>query len=189
MSNYGLFDTPDWSAAIANESKATPAPAPEFAPFEFTTFELPKSESKPKQPKGYKIPKEIKNANPLQIVPYKTNKKKIKLTPMMQADIIPRHASAVIFNGKSGSGKSNLMINLLTRPHFYKGYFDLTFLFSPTANSDDLPQYLNLPKKRLFSRFDTKVLDHIIAPPLSLLPPARPRLRRHRTAPRFSPSG
>ena len=163
MSNYGLFDTPDWSAAIANESKAAPAPAPEtFAPFEGAAFELPKNEAKPKQPKGYKIPKEIKNANPLQIIPYKTNKKKIKLTPMMEADIIPRHASAVIFNGKSGSGKSNLMINLLTRPQFFAKYFDLTFLFSPTAGTDDLPQYLNLPKKRVFSRFDTKVLDHII---------------------------
>ena len=52
MSNYSLFDQVDWSAAIANESKAAPAPAPDtFSPFEFTTFELPKIEAKPKQPK------------------------------------------------------------------------------------------------------------------------------------------
>ena len=157
---YNLFDQVDWGQAIANESK-TPIRDPEaHVPFEFTAFEMP-GKKKSKRPKGYAIPKEDLD-NPLTIVPFKTNKKKIKLTPLMESDIIPRHASAVIFNGKSGSGKSNLMVNLLTRPHFYKGYFDLIFLFSPTANSDDLPIYLDLPAKRIFSTFDTKVLDHII---------------------------
>ena len=156
----GLFDNVDYNGAVAREGKSKPA-EDTFKPFEFTPFGLPEDKKRRKQPKGYSIPKEPEN-DPLTIIPYKTNKKKIKLTPLMEANIIPRHASSVIFNGKSGSGKSNLMVNLMTRPQFYKGYFDLIFLFSPTAASDDLPKYLNLPDKRIFSRFDAKVLDHII---------------------------
>ncbi len=110
-------------------------------------------------------PKECKTAG-LCIVPYKTNKKKIKQRPMMEKAIIPKHPASVIFNGRSGSGKSNLIINLLTRPEFYgppdKGYFDIIYLFSPTAKSDDLPEYLGLEDKRIFTDFDLGALDKII---------------------------
>jgi len=89
----------------------------------------------------------------------------------MRDNIIPKHPSAVIFNGKSGSGKTQLMVNLLTRPQFYgrlspndpkSQYFDLIFLFSPTADADDLVQFLKLPKKRIFSGFDIDKLDKIL---------------------------
>jgi hypothetical protein len=52
----------------------------------------------------------------------------------MEDNIIPQHASAVVFCGRSGSGKSNLLVNLAERPEFYgktkkdnpkTGYFDL----------------------------------------------------------------
>lgn len=124
-----------------------------------------------------KLPKELKNIkNPLDIIAYPTNKANIQQRPMMDADIIPRHPSAVIFNGKSGSGKTNLMVNLMSRPEFYgkskvnsnkhkteKGYFDVIFLFSPTANGgDDLVKFLEIPKKRIFTDFDTTKLDKIL---------------------------
>jgi hypothetical protein len=120
-----------------------------------------------------KLPKKLKKLkNPLEIIAYPTNKSKIVQRPLMKADIIPRHPSAVIFNGKSGSGKSNLMVNLLSRPEFYgktnpkdkkSGYFDVVFLFSPTANGgDDLVKFLEIPKKRIFTDFDKTKLDRIL---------------------------
>lgn len=116
------------------------------------------------------IPKLEKN-NLLKIVAYPTAKNKIKQRPLMKSDIIPKHPSRCIFNGKSGSGKSNLMIQLLTQPHFYgrtkkddkkSQYFDLIFLFSPTADGqDDLVRFLKLPEKRIITDFNVEALDNI----------------------------
>lgn len=58
----------------------------------------------------------------------------------MECHIVPKHPSSVLFCGKSGSGKTMMLLNLLTKKEFYKGYYDLIFLFSETAKSgaDDL---------------------------------------------------
>ena len=65
-----------------------------------------------------KLPKECKDAG-FKIIPFPTNKNQIKQRSAMERDIIPRHSSSVIFNGKSGSGKSQLLVNLMARPEFY----------------------------------------------------------------------
>lgn len=130
----------------------------------FEEFEGLDDKKKPK----IKIPDEAKNAG-LKIVGYPTNKNKIPQRPTMAEDIIPRHPSSVIFNGKSNSGKSNLLVNLISRPEFFgkdekgKPYFDLTFLFSPTADAgDDLVRYLEIPQKRIFTDLNVSTLDNII---------------------------
>lgn len=125
-----------------------------------------------KKKKDTQLPKEAKmKQNLLKIVKYPTNKNKIKQRPLMKENIIPRHSSSVIFNGKSGSGKSNLLVNLMSRPEFYgpktenhkQGYFDLIFLFSPTADGgDDLVRFLKLPEKRIFTEFDVSALENIL---------------------------
>lgn len=122
--------------------------------------------------KSVELPKELLKTNPLDIIAYPTNKHNILQRPLMEADIIPRHPSAVIFNGKSGSGKSNLLVNLISRPEMFgktdksdkkSKYFDIVFLFSPTANGgDDLVRFLDIPKKRIFTDFDKKKLDKIL---------------------------
>ena len=140
-----------------------------FQPFEFEPIEIEKRE----KDKDAEPPEEAKKKeNLLKIIAYPTNKHKIKQRPFMKADIIPRHSSSVIFNGRSGSGKSNLLINLLSRPEFYgrtkpddekSGYFDLIFLFSPTADGgDDLVRFLKIPEKRVFTNLDTRILDNIL---------------------------
>lgn len=132
--------------------------------------------------KKYKIPKEAKEAN-LKIIPYKSDKDKIKQRPLMINDVIPRHASSVLFNGKSNSGKTQLLLNLVTRPHFYGkdckhtpdkpciagpgmnncAYFDLVFLMSPTADGgDDLPKYLGIPEDRIFTEPSEETLKGIM---------------------------
>ena len=160
MNNSSIFDNVDWQSEISKEGKPNIDISDDFKPYEFRDVFKQKEEKK--KFKGYTVPKECKQEeNILKIIPYKTNKAKIKLNPMMEADIIPRHASSVVFSGRSGSGKSNLMVNLLTREQFYKGYFDLIFLFSPTAKSDDLAMYLKLPDKRIFTDFNSDALENI----------------------------
>ena len=71
---------------------------------------------------------------------------------------IPPLGSSVIISGKSGSGKSTLLANLLLDGRFYgpcearpKGWFEKIFLFSPTANGDDIQKSLKIPKKYVFT--------------------------------------
>jgi hypothetical protein len=74
---------------------------------------------------------------------------------------IPPLGSSVIISGKSGSGKSTLLANLLLDERFYgpseakpKGWFEKIFLFSPTANGDDVQKSLKIPKKYVFTDLD-----------------------------------
>ena len=51
----------------------------------------------------------------LDIKPLKTDKSKIKTTKNMDNGVIPKHPASVMFCGKSGSGKTNLLLTLLIK--------------------------------------------------------------------------
>ena len=155
------FDIPDDNTEGENKT------------FDLTSYADYMAEKEKGKKKEYKRPKELqgKNKDILKIVKYSTNKHKIKQRKLMEDNIIPQHASAVVFCGRSGSGKSNLLVNLAERPEFYgktnkknpkSGYFDLVFLFSPTCHHDDLPQYLDIPESRMFDSNFEGPLKHII---------------------------
>jgi septin family protein len=60
------------------------------------------------------------DSNPLKIKPLKTNKSLIKINALMEEHVIPKHPSSVMFCGKSGSGKTMLLLNLLTNKSMAK---------------------------------------------------------------------
>lgn len=95
-------------------------------------------------------PDELKD-DLLGIKPLQTKKHKIKQNQLMQADIIPRHPSSVLFNGSSGSGKSTLLCNFLTKRQFYGKYFKKKdiYLISPTGASDDMFEHLKLSESNI----------------------------------------
>ncbi len=89
----------------------------------------------------------------LEIRPVKTSKDKIRQPPLAKHKLmyIPPVGSSVLICGKSGCGKSTLLQNLLTETRFYKGYFDKTFLISPTANGDDVQRQIGVEKEHVFT--------------------------------------
>jgi len=99
----------------------------------------------------------------LEIKEIETSKDKIE-QPELADDpkmFIPKIGFSVILSGKSGSGKSTLLTNLFTDERFYgksakkpNGWFDKIFLFSPTANGDDVQKALGIPKKHVFTDLD-----------------------------------
>jgi hypothetical protein len=109
----------------------------------------------------------------LGITPIETSKDAIQQPELASHEnmYIPPLGSSVIISGKSGSGKSTLLANLLLDGRFYgpsdakpKGWFDKIFLFSPTANGDDVQKSLNIPKKYVFTDLEEapEMLDVIL---------------------------
>jgi len=99
----------------------------------------------------------------LSIQKIETSKDEIEQPELAKHDkmFIPPLGSSVIISGKSGSGKSTLLANLITDGRFYgksrekpNGWFDKIFLFSPTANGDDVQKALGIPKKYVFTDLD-----------------------------------
>src|SRR5579872_2759565 len=60
----------------------------------------------------------------------------------LQNKFIPGFPTTCVAVGEPGSGKTNLLMNLLTRDDMWKGFFDRIYLLGPTVKSDKL--YENL---------------------------------------------
>lgn len=91
-------------------------------------------------------------------------KHKSKVLPSPHQGILPSHPARVMFSGSSGSGKTNLILQLISNKKFLKGYFDLIFLFSPTGLVDDvfdavIPKIIK--KKHVFDKPDPDVLQQL----------------------------
>lgn len=99
----------------------------------------------------------------LVVEPIATSKDEIKQPELAEHEdmFIPPLGSSVVISGKSGSGKSTLLANLITDGRFYgpspakpNGWFDKIFLFSPTANGDDIQKSLGISKEHVFTDLD-----------------------------------
>lgn len=99
----------------------------------------------------------------LAIQPIETSKDLIEQPELAQDELklIPSRGYSMIINGASGTGKSTLLANYATNPHFFgksekrpQGWFDKIFLFSPTADGDDIQKALGIPKSHVCNDMD-----------------------------------
>lgn len=104
------------------------------------------------------------------ITPYETSKQNIPQRPAMEAGVVLKHPHSWLMCGKSGSGKTQFVLNMLKKPIYYAGYFDEIFLFSDSAKegADDLyRKHLRdeIKQEHIFAPDDEGVeqLEHIIA--------------------------
>jgi hypothetical protein len=93
----------------------------------------------------------------LKILPFETDKDAIKLRPLMEDCTIPKFPQSVLMVGASSSGKTTLLLRLMTENHFYKGYHDFVFLFSVTAKLDDGFKKLKLKKDHIFDTEESMI--------------------------------
>lgn len=121
---------------------------------------------------GYTFQKQSSGGD-LSVSPIETSKDAIEQPELAKHEnmYIPPLGSSVIISGKSGSGKSTLLANLLKDGRFYgpskekpEGWFDKIFLFSPTANGDDIQKSLGIPSKYVFTDLEEapELLDVIL---------------------------
>jgi len=129
-----------------------------FIPFEFAEFNDVKDVKK--------LPTVKKNINledndTLKIIPYKIDKNEQKLPANMMNGNIPMHPFRLLNSGASGSGKSMLVLNLLQRKNFMRGFFDQVFLISPTARGDQIQTLLNLDEDHICDTLDDVGIDFL----------------------------
>lgn len=77
--------------------------------------------------------------------------------------IMPRFPFSMMISGSSGSGKTNLLMNIMTRDELYGRYFHKIFVFSPTAgDTDDTYGALKLPKDHFIRDMKPEYLENLI---------------------------
>jgi len=92
-----------------------------------------------------------------------TEKNKIPQKACSKDGTLPKFPFSMVISGRSGSGKSQLLLNILSRDEMYGSYFHCIIVFSPTANDlDDTYSTLNLPKDNFIKDFDRKILENIL---------------------------
>ena len=93
-----------------------------------------------------------------------TAKKSIPLRKCQKDGLIPKFPFSWVLCGRSGSGKTNLLMNILTRQNMLKHYFHYILVFSPTSASgvDDSYKGLGLPKENFVEKFGEEDLQNII---------------------------
>ena len=162
---FGDFDEKQFTIPTVDEPT-------EQKTFELESYSEYMSKGNKEKKKATNKPKE-QSTDLLKIIKFETNKSKIKLRPLQEQKIIPAHPFRLLLVGRSGSGKSMNLCNLMTRPHMYgrtnpnnkkSHYFDLIWLFSPTAECDDLVNHLELDEQKVITeeKLFTPVLEHIL---------------------------
>ena len=92
-----------------------------------------------------------------------TEKSNIPLRACMKTGILPKFPSSVCLSGRSGSGKTNLLLNMLTRQDMLKDYYHYILVFSPTAGKyDDTYRALKIPEENFIEEFDSEVFERLI---------------------------
>lgn len=93
----------------------------------------------------------------LNILPFKSEKDAIKLRPLMENCTIPKFPQSLLMVGASASGKTTLLLRLMTGKHMYKGFHDFVFLFSVTGHLDASFKRLKLPKSHIFDTEESMI--------------------------------
>jgi len=97
------------------------------------------------------------------IEPIATAKSTTPLKAVMKQGILPKFPFSMMISGRSGSGKTNLLMNLLSRKELLKGYFHYIIVYSPTAGKyDDSYNVLNLPPENFKNDFSEDDLEQLI---------------------------
>lgn len=105
-----------------------------------------------------------KDVSKYDIQPLETNKNNIPQKAVSKQQIMPKYPFSMVISGASGSGKTQLLLNILSRKDLFGDYFHKIIIFSPTAgNLDDTYKLLKLPKENFIKKFDVSILETILS--------------------------
>jgi hypothetical protein len=92
-----------------------------------------------------------------------TEKQKIPQRKAAKDHVMPKFPFSMMISGRSGSGKTNLLMNIMTRDDLYGKYFHYIIVFSPTAGStDDMYKKLKIPEENFIRELKPEFLTNLI---------------------------
>ncbi len=106
---------------------------------------------------------EDNNRDPYEIVVKSNNKQGLEQPQGSEDDILPKMPCGILIIGRSGSGKTQAMVNMVTNPNLLGDYFDIVyFLTGSTPPDKELIKDLKLPKKNIIVDFDEEKVKSIM---------------------------
>jgi len=103
------------------------------------------------------------NKHKYDIIPIETDKNNIPQKKASKDNILCLYPGSLIISGRSGSGKTQLILNILTRVDLWGNYYHKILVFSPTANTlDDTYASLKLPPENFIKDFNVDILKIIL---------------------------
>lgn len=106
------------------------------------------------------IEKNNSDGNPYEIQVKKTNKDNLEQPESVELDIIPKLPCGILIIGRSGSGKTQAIVNMMTNPVLLGDYFDIVYLFTDAKPDKELIKDLKLEEKYIISDFkEEQVLE------------------------------
>ena len=93
-----------------------------------------------------------------------TDKSKIPQRGSAKLGVLPKFPFSMMISGSSGSGKTNLLMNIMTREDLYGAFFHYIIVFSPTAGStDDMYKALKIPKENFIHDMKSEYITNLTA--------------------------
>jgi hypothetical protein len=90
-----------------------------------------------------------------------SNKDFLYQPPCSELEILPSLPFGMAIIGKSGSGKTQMMIHMMSNKDLLQGVFDFTYLFTGTKADEDMIKALNLPKDCIKNNFEEEDVKKI----------------------------
>ena len=102
------------------------------------------------------------DTNPYKVLPLKNNKTDLYQPECAENEIVPKLPFGALVTGKSGSGKTNAIVHLLSTDCMLADKFDYVYLFTAIKPDDDLIKPLNIHKSCIFENFTENDVKKII---------------------------
>lgn len=98
--------------------------------------------------------------NGLDVIVYKSKKHGIKQPKACTDNILPKMHCSYMIIGKSGSGKTNALIHLLSSESLLKNAFDV-ILYMSTSADDTFKDNIKIPKENIIKNWDEEYLEKL----------------------------
>jgi hypothetical protein len=92
----------------------------------------------------------------------KTNKDELYQPRCVKIGLIPTLPTGIISIGRSGSGKTQCIVNLLTNKNLLGSVFDFIYLFTGVKPDQELIKDLKLPKENIKTDFTEETVQNIM---------------------------
>jgi hypothetical protein len=102
------------------------------------------------------------NTNPYKVKALKNNKSGLYQPECAENEIVPNLPFGSLVTGKSGSGKTNAIVHLLSTDCMLNDKFDYVYLFTSVKPDEDLIKPLNIHKSCIFENFTENDVKKIV---------------------------